>query len=99
MRALVADAVDVGRLADHQAAMIDARLHPADVVAHDEQDVGLLLRQCRLRREQREQRAQRSKRRKSFANSCVTPNDCNEIEVKLPGASGDRRIQPDSSTR
>ena len=22
--------------------MVDARLHPADVVAHDEQDVGLL---------------------------------------------------------
>ena len=37
------DAVDVGRLADHQAAVVDARLHPADVVAHDEQDVGLLL--------------------------------------------------------
>ena len=42
-RALVADAVDVGRLPDHQAAVVDARLHPADVVAHDEQDVGLLL--------------------------------------------------------
>ena len=42
-RAFVADAVDVGRLPDHQAAVIDARLHPADVVAHDEEDVGLLL--------------------------------------------------------
>ena len=39
-RAFVADAVDVGRFADHQAAMVDARLHPADVVAHDEEDVG-----------------------------------------------------------
>ena len=37
-----ADAVDVGRLTDHQAAVIDARLHPADVVAHDEEDVGFL---------------------------------------------------------
>ena len=37
------DAVDVGRFADHQAAMVDARLHPADVIAHDEHDVGLLL--------------------------------------------------------
>ena len=27
---------------DHQAAVITARLHPADVVAHDEQDVGFL---------------------------------------------------------
>ena len=40
-RAFVADAIDVRRLADHQAAMVDARLHPADVVAHDEEDIGL----------------------------------------------------------
>ena len=46
-RALVADAVDVRRLPDHQAAVVDARLHPADVVAHDEQDVGFLLRRRR----------------------------------------------------
>jgi hypothetical protein len=39
----LAYAVDVGRLADHQAAVVDPRLHPADVVAHDEEDVGLLL--------------------------------------------------------
>ena len=37
--AFMADAVDIGRFADHQAAMIDARLHPADVVRHDEDDV------------------------------------------------------------
>src|SRR5215813_11119185 len=42
-RAFLADAVDVGCLADHQAAVVDARLHPADVVAHDEEDVGLCL--------------------------------------------------------
>ena len=36
------DAVDVGRFADHQPAVIATRLHPADVVAHDEQDVGFL---------------------------------------------------------
>ena len=40
--AFIADAIDVGRLADHQPLMVDARLHPADVVAHDEEDVGLL---------------------------------------------------------
>ena len=40
-RAFIADPVDVRRLADHQAAMVDARLHPADVVAHDEEDIGL----------------------------------------------------------
>src|SRR5215510_1305834 len=43
LRAFLPDAVDVRRFPDHQALMIDARLHPADVVAHDEEDVGLLL--------------------------------------------------------
>ena len=48
--AFLPDAVDVGRFPDHQAAMVDARLHPADVVAHDEEDVGLAgLSQCRGR--------------------------------------------------
>jgi len=42
-RAFVPDAIDVGGFPNHQAAMVDARLHPADVVAHDEEDVGLLL--------------------------------------------------------
>ena len=42
-RALVPDAVDVGRFPDHQAAVVDARLHPADVVAHDEENVGFLV--------------------------------------------------------
>ena len=41
-RAFIRDPVDVGRLADHQAAVVATRLHPADVVAHDEQDVGFL---------------------------------------------------------
>ena len=41
LRTLFPDAVDVGRLADHQSLVVDARLHPADVVAHDEQDIGL----------------------------------------------------------
>jgi len=49
-RAFVPDAVDVGRLAHHQAAVVDARLHPADVIAHDEQDVRLLLLLLRLLR-------------------------------------------------
>jgi hypothetical protein len=50
--AFLADAVYVGRFADHQSLMVDARLHPADVVAHDEEDIGLLwlLRGCRQAR-------------------------------------------------
>ena len=51
-RAFVADAIDVRRFANHQAAMVDARLHPADVVTHDEKDVGLL-RRLRGRRRDR----------------------------------------------
>src|SRR5262249_59279540 len=31
------------RVNNHQPLMVDARLHPADVIAHDEEDVGLLL--------------------------------------------------------
>ncbi len=49
-RAFIADAIDVGRLADHQAAMIDARLVEADVVTHDEEDIGFLCRLCGCRR-------------------------------------------------
>ena len=50
--AFVADAIDVRRLADHQAAVVDARLHPADIVTHDEEDVGFLCRLlCRSRRD------------------------------------------------
>src|SRR6476620_11864501 len=30
---LIADAVNVWRLSDHQPLMVDARLHPADVIA------------------------------------------------------------------
>jgi hypothetical protein len=43
LRAFLADAVDVGGFPDHQTLMVNARLHPADVVAHDEEDIGLLL--------------------------------------------------------
>src|SRR5215470_18091935 len=43
LRAFLPDAVDVRRFPHHQALVIDARLHPADVVAHDEEDVGLCL--------------------------------------------------------
>jgi hypothetical protein len=41
-RAFVANAIDVGGFAYHQATVVDARLHPADVIAHDEEDIGLL---------------------------------------------------------
>jgi hypothetical protein len=46
-RTFISDAIDVGRLSDHQAAVIDARLHVADVIAHDEENVRLALCLCR----------------------------------------------------
>jgi hypothetical protein len=39
-RTFIADAINVGRFADHPAAVVDTRLHQADVIAHDEEDVG-----------------------------------------------------------
>src|SRR5262249_47187328 len=41
--AFLTDAIDVRRFSNHQPLMIDARLHPADVIPHDEEDVRLLL--------------------------------------------------------
>ena len=41
--AFVCDPVDVRCFPDHQAAMIAARLHEADIIAHDEQDIGFLV--------------------------------------------------------
>jgi hypothetical protein len=41
--AFIADTIDVRRFTNHQAAMVDARLHPADVVTHDEENIRLVL--------------------------------------------------------
>src|ERR1041385_7851375 len=41
--AFLGNSVDVWGFAHHQAAMIAARLHPADIIAHDEQDVWFLV--------------------------------------------------------
>src|SRR6266478_9716230 len=56
-RAFVRNPVDVWRFPDHQAAMIAARLHPADVIAHDEQDIGFLV--LRLGRNDRAEKRSR----------------------------------------
>jgi hypothetical protein len=45
-RTLLSNPVDVGRFPHHQAAMVDSRLHKANVVAHDEENVGLFIRSC-----------------------------------------------------
>src|SRR4029077_5723988 len=41
--AFLRDAIYAWCFPDHQAAMIAARLHPADIIAHDEQDICFLV--------------------------------------------------------
>ena len=49
--ALLGDAVDVGRLVAHQAVAVGADVADADVVAEDDEDVGLiLLGNCQVNR-------------------------------------------------
>ena len=43
-RAFFGDAVDVGRLITHDATVVAARVKPSDVVTHDDEDVGFLIR-------------------------------------------------------
>ena len=45
-RALLADAVDIGRAVAHNSHVVGADVVPADIVAHDEQDVGLAARRA-----------------------------------------------------
>jgi hypothetical protein len=45
-RTFLRNAVDIGRVLPHYTLMIGTRVEPADVVAHDDEDVGFLLRLC-----------------------------------------------------
>ena len=47
-RAFSRDAVDVGRAVAHHAEIVAAGIEPADVVTHDEEDVGFLVCEDRL---------------------------------------------------
>jgi len=42
--------VEIGRPARHQAAVVGANIPDADVITHNHDDVGLLLRGCRRAR-------------------------------------------------
>ena len=46
-RAFFGDAVDVGRSIAHDAAVVATRVKPPDVVTHDDEDVGFLIRALR----------------------------------------------------
>ena len=43
-RAFFGDAVDVGRLITHDATVVATRVKPSDVVTHDDEDIGFLIR-------------------------------------------------------
>ncbi len=58
-RALVGDAIDVGRAIAHHAAVVGADVPVADVVAHDDENVGLLRVREGRRRERRRAQAER----------------------------------------
>ena len=68
-RALPADAVDVGRAVAHDLHVVGADVKPADIVAHDEQDVGFSTRwrRLRLRYSNRRARAERGRCRQRGA--------------------------------
>jgi hypothetical protein len=58
-RTFLTDAVDVGRFPNHQALVVNARLHPADVIAHDKENVRLFARRLRNTRQCDRQRRTR----------------------------------------
>src|SRR5262249_50692732 len=62
LRPLLTDAIDVGGFTNHQALMVDAWLHPTDVIPHDEQNVGLRLLLRRSRRDRRHRGSDQGKR-------------------------------------
>src|SRR5262249_7715580 len=68
--AFVAGPIDAGGFANHQATMINARLHPADVVTHDEQDVGL----ARLRADERRKRGKHRRGTSSDGGASRAPS-------------------------
>src|SRR5262249_17817969 len=80
---------------DHQALMVDARLHPTDIVTHDEEDVWLLRRRlglCGLRSNQlradSEQHSQTNKLRLCLIVRIITVTSadvrCQTFEVWPP---------------
>jgi hypothetical protein len=65
------DAVDVGRLTDHQPLVVDARLHPANVVTHDEKDVGPLGGRLSERSPRRHHHRRKRQAQRSQNTSCI----------------------------
>ena len=93
-RAFLADAVDVGRAVAHDAHVVGADIEPADVVAHDEQDVRLAA--CRLRLRGPDRR--RGRERSSGGGDCAVPPSSTLrrlSETSLVTAGSCRRAVPD----
>ncbi len=72
---LVRDAVDIGRLVAHDAHVVGADVVLADVIAPDNQDIGLVLSHCGGRREghgkyEHQQRYASANQYRVYADSC-----------------------------
>jgi len=50
-RAFIREAIDVRGFTDHKPLVISADVHDADVIAHNEQDVGFVGGNCRIDRQ------------------------------------------------
>ena len=45
-RAFIREAVDVGRLPNHEPLMVSTHVHDTDVIAHDEKNIGFVGSKC-----------------------------------------------------
>jgi hypothetical protein len=84
LRALAPDTVDVGRLADHESLMVDGGLHPADVVAHDEQDIRLPGRRLRKRQSRHRKYHHSNHGNKGARNTTHATPPINGLHVPSP---------------
>ena len=78
--ALGGDLVEVRRAARHHAAVVGADVPDADVVAHDDDDVGPLRLRLRVRRIEQRDRHQRGRSDQSGARSFVPARNRHSIK-------------------
>ena len=85
-RAFLGDAVDVGRLVAHHALVVGADIPVADVVAPDDEDVGLLVRRgCRAgdARQTDNNGAERSHQLRSHSSLLAGVMPCAQVRRKI----------------
>ena len=68
-RTVVGDAIDIGRLVAHHAAVVGTGIEPANVIAPDDEDVRLVLGVCCAQSEEADKRKQK-RLGKALADAC-----------------------------